>query len=335
MDGCLTTQLLYVAATLGVADALVDGPQTAGAVAAAVGAEPAALQRVLRGLAAEGVLDEQPAGRFALTALGACLRQDTPGSLHGAIVARGDLYVRAAAGLLEAVRAGGAAFERAYGSSLFAYLSAHPAQGEAFQRSMTDRSRQEAVDVVAAYVFGNFGRLVDVGGGTGVLLAQIIAATPGLRGVLFDRPEVIEQAQERLGAAGLADRCEFVGGDFFAAVPRGGDAYLLSRVIHDWDDEAAHRILTTCHSAMADDGVLLLVEAILPERALESPAAIRMDLHMLILLHGRERTGAEYDRLLERAGFRRTRIVPTRSPVGLGVIEAVRATGQARAYGSG
>jgi O-methyltransferase/methyltransferase family protein len=322
MDGYLTTQLLYVAAKLGIADALADGPLDAEALARAVGAQPDALRRVLRGLAAEGVLDECPDGRFGLTALGACLRGDVPGSLRGAISARGDVYYGAAAGLLDAVQHGGAAFERVHGLGFFEYLTQRPELGAAFQDSMADRSRQEAADVVAAYDSGGFEQLVDVGGGHGILLEAILRAAPRSCGVLLDRPPVVERARERLEAAGLAGRCTFVPGDFFAAVPPGGDAYLLSRVIHDWDDDAAIRILANCRAAMPGRGTLLLVEAVLPERAREQPAAIRMDLHMLTLLHGRERTGAEYERLLGAVGFRLRRVVPTRSAAGISIIEA-------------
>ena len=325
MDGYLTTQLLYVAAKLGIAETLADGPRDAEAVARAVGAQPDALRRVLRGLAAEDVLDERPDGRFDLTALGTCLRGDVPGSLRGAIIARGDVYYGAAAGLLDAVQHGGAAFERVHGLGFFEYLTRHPELGAAFQGSMADRSRQEAADVVAAYDFGGFEQLVDVGGGQGVLLEAILRAAPRSRGVLLDQPPVVERARERLEAAGLAGRCRFVAGDFFATVPPGGDAYLLSRVIHDWDDDAATRILANCRAAMGDRGTLLLVEAALPKRAREQPAAIRMDLHMLTLLHGRERTAAEYERLLEAAGFRLARIAATRSPAGVSVIEAAPA----------
>jgi hypothetical protein len=325
MDGYLITQLLYVAAKLDIAEALADGPRDAETIATAVGARPDALRRLLRGLASEGLLDERPDGRFDLTPLGACLRADAPGSMRGAIVARGDVYYAATAGLLDAVRHGGTAFERVHGLSFFDYLGQHPELGAAFQGSMTDRSRQEAADVVAAYEFGRFGRLVDVGGGHGILLEAILTATPRLHGVLLDRPPVAEAAQNRLASAGLAERCTFVPGDFFAAVPPGGDAYLLSRVVHDWGDDEAIRILARCRAAMADHATLLLVEAILPERAKDRPAAIRMDLHMLALLHGQERTVAEYGRLLGAAGLRLARVVPTRSPAGLGVIEAAPA----------
>jgi ubiquinone/menaquinone biosynthesis C-methylase UbiE len=323
MDGYLTTQLLYVAAKLGVADVLGENPQTAASIASTVGAEPNALYRVLRGLAAEGVLDELEDGRFGLTALGSALRIDAQGALRGAIIARGDIYFLAAADLLDAVREGEVAFERAYGSNLFEYLSEYPELGTVFQQSMSDRSRQEAVDVVASYDFDRFRRLVDVGGGTGILLEAILSKTPHLRGVLLDRPAVIEQAKTRLEATGLAERCEFVAQDFFVSVTPG-DALLLSRVIHDWSDEDALRILTNCHRALEDGGTLLLVEAVLPKRARDVPAAIRMDLNMLMLLHGRERTAAEFELLLTEAGFQLSRIVPTNSPVGLSIIEATK-----------
>jgi hypothetical protein len=322
MDGYLTTQLLYVAVKLGIVEALASEPRDAEALARAVGARPDALRRLLRGLAAEGLLDEGPGDSFGLTPLGTCLRGDVPGSLRGAIIARGDVYYGAAVGLLDAVQHGGSAFERVHGLSFFEYLARHPELGAAFQGSMVDRSRQEAADVVAVYDFGSFAHLVDVGGGHGILLEAILRATPSIHGTLLDQPSVVEPARERLVAAGLGERCTFVPGDFFAAAPPGGDAYLLSRVIHDWDDDAAVRILANCRAAMGDRGTLLLVEAILPERARDQPAAIRMDLHMLTLLHGHERTAAEYERLLGSAGFRLARIVPTQSPAGVSLIEA-------------
>jgi hypothetical protein len=188
---------------------------------------------------------------------------------------------------------------------------------------MADRARREAADVVAAYDFAALRRIVDVGGGSGVLLEAILRATPGLRGVLVDRPEAVERARARL--ADLGDRCECVVGDFFDAVPAGADAYLLSRVIHDWHDADAQRILATCREAMPEDARLLLVEAILPERAHDGPEAIRMDLHMLVLFGARERTAAEYGNLLTGAGLDVRRVLPTRSAASLGVIEAAPA----------
>jgi hypothetical protein len=323
MDGFVTTQLLYVAAKLGVADVLADGPQTARTIADEVGADPGQLGRMLRGLVLDEVLAEEEDGRFSLTPLGACLRDDVPGSVRGLAIARGDLYYRAAAGLPQTAVDGKAAFEHAYGEAFFDYLAGNPDDEATFQTSMAGRAEREAGDVVAAYDFGAFETLVDVGGGPGIVLAAILAAAPGVSAVLVDREAALPPARERLAARGFAGRFDCVEGDFFVAVPAGADAYVLSRVIHDWDDPDALRILATCKRAMTARSRLVLVEAILPERARDRPEAIRMDLLMLTLFGGaRERSEAGYRSLLAQAGFRLEGIVPTRSPTGLSVIEA-------------
>lgn len=322
VDGYLVTQLLYVVARLGIADLLASGAKSAGDLAHAVGVDPDALARVLRGLAAEDVLTEDDEGRFGLTEVGSLLR-DGPGSQRGPAVVRGELYFRAAAGLLDCVRHGGTAFDHAYGDRFFTYLDDNPDAATAFQDSMAWRAEREADHVVAAYDFSAVRRVVDVGGGRGVLLAAVLRAVPHLAAVLFDRPGVIDQARPRLSAAGLAGRCEFVAGDFFESVPAGADAYLLSRVIHDWDDDHAIRVLAACRRAVTGGGRLLLVDAVLPRRAREQPAAIRMDLHMLMLLGARERTGAEFETLLLRAGWQLRQITATNTEDGLSVIEAL------------
>ena len=192
IDGYLTTQLLYVAAKLGVADVLADGPRTGREVADAVGADPDALTRMLRGLVLEDVLAEDGNGRFALTSVGECLRHGVPGSQRGAILVRGELYWSAAAGMVRTAIEGGTAFEHVHGERFFDHLAAHPEREAAFQASMADRARREAADVVAVYAFAGMRELVDVSGGSGVLLEAILRATPALRGVLVDRPEVAE-----------------------------------------------------------------------------------------------------------------------------------------------
>jgi hypothetical protein len=322
IDSYLTTQLLFVAARLGVGDVLADGPRTGREIAEAVGADPDALTRILRGLVLEDVLAEEDDGRFVLTAVGEGLRDGVPGSLRGAALARGEVYWSAAAGLLRAATEGGTAFEHVHGERFFEHLAADPDREAAFQASMADRAQREAADVVAAYDFAGLRDLVDVGGGSGVLLEAILRAAPWLRGVLVDRPEAVEKARRRLTGAGLDARCECLVGDFFDSVPPGAGAYLLSRVIHDWDDADAHRILTTCREAMPVGARLLLVEAIVPERAHDGPEAVRMDIHMLILFGARERTEAQFRRLLADTGFELGRVVPTRSPAGLSVLEA-------------
>ena len=316
MDGYLVTQLLAVAARLGVADVLADGPRTSAEIADAVGADPRALHRVLRNLAIEDVLEELDDGRFALSPMGERLRGDVPGSLRGAVLARGELYYRSAEQFLPAVRDGGVPYELAHGEPFFEHLSRHPEREAAFQGSMAGRSGQEAADVVAAYDFTGIGRLVDVGGGSGILLAAILDATPGLRGVLFDRPGVVADVAPM-------ERCELVPGDFFESVPEGADCYVLSRVIHDWDDAEAVRILARVRAAMQPGSRMLLVEALLPERAVDQPLAVRMDVNMLMLFSdARERTEAEYRRLLADADLRLERVHPTRSPAGLSVLES-------------
>ena len=318
VDGFVTTQLLYVAASLDVGGRLAGGARSGPDLAASLGVDRAALTRVLRGLVAEGVLDEDDQGRFGLTPLGGCLS-----SLRGATIARGALYYEAAAGLLESVRDGGTAFDHVHGASFFEHLQRHPDQYSVFQGSMAGRAEQEARDVVAAYDFTGLRRLVDVGGGPAALLAEILRSAPELAGVLMDREAAVPHARHHLDRNGVGDRAECVAGDFFVSVPAGGDAYLLSRVLHDWEDRDAGRILATCRSAMEPGVRLLVVEAILPERAGDAPAVIRMDLHMLILLGARERTEAEFRNLLGAAGFTVQRVVRTGSSVGLGIIEAV------------
>jgi hypothetical protein len=298
-DGYLVTQLLHVVVELGVADALAAGPATAAELAARVGADAGALERVLRGLATEGVLDERDGRRFALTPVGELLRTDHPRSCSGPVSVRGGLYYGALAGLPDAVRHGGTAFERVHGRPFFDHLAAHPEDSALFQASMAARAVREAAAVVEAYDFSRFGSLVDVGGGTGLLLRRVAAAHPGLRVTLFDRPEVVR----RSGLPGI-------GGDFFEAVPGGADAYVLSRVLHDWDDDDALAVLRSCRRAMGPTAVLLVVEALLPERAADDPAAVRMDLHMMALLRGRERTRAEYAALLDAAGLRLDGVTP-------------------------
>jgi hypothetical protein len=310
-DGYVVTQLLWVAAELRIADELAAGPRTAAELAATVGADAGVLRRVLRGLAAEEVLEDLPDGRFALTATGRLLRDGVEGSQRGAVLARGGLYYGALAGLLDAVRGGGVPFERVHGRTFFQHLDEHPAQSARFQGSMAVRAAREATAVVEAYDFRRFRTLVDVGGGSGVLLREILRAAPGLSVTLFDRPEVVRNAQ-----------LPHLAGDFFHEVPAGADAYVLSRVIHDWSDADAGVILRTVRRAIPERGRLLLVEAVLPERAADDPAAVRMDMHVLTLLGGQERTADEFAALLDTAGFRLDRILPTGPGSGVHVLVA-------------
>jgi precorrin-6B methylase 2 len=322
-DGYLTTQLLYLAARLGLADALADGPRSGADVAAAVGADPDVVTRALRGLCLDDVFVEDGDGRFALGPLGPYLRDGVPGSQRGAVLARGGLYFAAAATLLDAATAGANPFERAYGRPFFAHLDAVPEHAALFQASMAGRATHEAQAVVAAYDLTGSTHLVDVGAGTGTMARAALEAVPALTATLVDRPAMLDRARREMTAAGLDGRCAFVAADFFAGVPGGGDAYLLSRVLHDWSDHDATRLLRVCRAAMPAGARLLVVDAVLPARARDLPAAIRMDLTMLLLLGSRERTEEEFRALLAGAGFGMRRCVPTGSPTGVAVIEAV------------
>ncbi len=317
IDGFVFTQLCYVATELGVFDQLASGPRTGGELATALGVHADNLRRVLRGLAAEGVLTELDNGAFSLSALGELM-----GGMQGAVRARGELYYTAATGLLDAVRHGGSAFEHHHGQPFFEYLSGNPEQEAAFHASMATRARAEAAAVIDAYDFTTARHVADVGGGNGILLAAILQTVPHLTGVLMDRSAVIPDARAHFDSAGLSSRVGCVVGDFFVDVPSDADTYLLSRVLHDWDDPDATRILRTCRNRMQPGSRLLIVEAVLPERAVDNPAVTLMDLHMLLLLGARERTLREYSDLLRQVDLDVSRHVPTASPAGLAVIEA-------------
>ena len=298
-------------ATLGVADALAAGPRPVDEIASAVGAHAPTLHRLLRACADLELLDELDDRVFALTDLGRSLRSDVPGSMRGFATWVGLPADRCTwSELVTSIRTGRSAFEGVHGAPVWDYMRDHGDVAEVFDRAMTEASSGLIAPVVAAFDFSGFGTVVDVAGGHGALLAAILAENPGVRGVLFDQPEVITGAGAPLRAAGVQDRCELVGGSFFDAVPAGGDAYLLSNVIHDWDDERSVQILARCRDVLPEHGRVLLVEAVMPEKAEPALTVKLMDLNMLVLCDGRQRTASEYAVLFERAGLELARVVP-------------------------
>jgi hypothetical protein len=321
ITGFWTSQAILAAAKLGIADLLKDGPKPCEELAQATGVRSHALYRLLRALASVGVFREEEDGRFSLTPLAGYLQTGVPGSLR-AFALWQEYQYRPWGEVLHSLQTEETAFKVVFGKEAFPYLTEHPAAAAVFDEAMTNITMQVAAAVVAAYDFSRFGTIVDVGGGYGTFLTAILQANPGLKGVLFDLPHVAEGARQRIAAAGLAERCELGAGDFFASVPSGGDAYVLKWIIHDWDEERAVTILRNCHRAMAEPGKLLLVEAVLPRG--NAPFFHKfMDLTMLVMTGGRERTEAEYGSLLKAAGFRLARVVPTASE--MSVIEGVRA----------
>jgi hypothetical protein len=323
--GGWVSQALSVAADLRVADELASGPRPVDQLATAVGADTPSLHRLLRALATVDVVQERNGGRFALTALGELLRSDVPGSLRSwAIFVGRPFHHHAWNRFADSVQTGEPAFDRAHGKTPWEYFRDHPEDGELMNAAMTAISSQLVTPVVESYDFSRFGTVVDVGGGHGALLAAILKANPSTRGVLLDLPYVIAGAKPKVADAGLGDRCECVAGDFLESVPPGGDACLLSNIIHNWDDDHSVRVLTNCRTAMDPDGRVLLGEWVLGDHpGTDQPLfPTWLDLEMLAMTPGgRQRTAAEFDQLFRRAGLRRSQIVPTGDE--LAIVEAV------------
>ncbi len=314
--GYRVSQALAVAARLGIADLLSDGPRSIDELAAATGTHALSLYRLLRVLASEGVFSEQGDGRFALTPLAEPLKADTPDSLHARAMfdaAQGNWH--AWGKLMQSTRTGEPAIQHAYGKDLFGYLKDHPDEGKIFNEVMAAQTVTEARAVLEAYDFVGIDTLVDIGGGVGTLLAAILDAHPSMRGVLYDQSHVVVDARERLTGAGVVDRCRAVGGDFFESVPAGGNAYILKHILHDWDDDDCQRILGNCRRAIAKDGRLLVIEVLIPPGN-DPDYGKFLDLQMLVVTKGgRERTQAEYRSLFESTGFTLARMIETQSDI--------------------
>jgi SAM-dependent methyltransferase len=318
MMGFYLSRALYVAARLGLADLIAAGTSDAEALARATETHAPSLRRLMRWLASNGIFTEDETGSFALTPLGECLRSGVPGSMRASTILFTGITQDAWSELLHSVKTGEPAFPRVHGADSFSYFTQHPDDAANFDAAMADFTAFTAVAVSAAYDLSDLGTIVDIGGGNGALLTGLLRANPTLRGLLFDLPHVVERAAARLAAEGLADRCAVAGGDFFAHVPPGGDAYVLKHVIHDWDDTRARSILANCRRVMEPRAKLLIVEGVYPARiddSLASRSATSNDVNMLVCTGGRQRSEAEFRSLYEEAGFRLSRIVPTATQV--------------------
>ncbi|WP_237289550.1 methyltransferase [Streptomyces gilvosporeus] len=311
MYGHIHASALRAIARHRIADHLAQGPRTAHALAAATGLDAAALHRVLRLLATRGLFAEHGDGTFALTEAGHDLRSDTEGSqLPRILLFTDEMFRRAADGIEGTLRTGEPGFDAAYGMPFFDHLAATPDKSHVFDQAMTALTSGADEAVADACPFPESGTVVDIGGGRGGLLRQILTTHPGLNGILFDQPGTL--ADHLLDGDDLAGRWHTQGGDFFTTAPTGGDLYLLKNVLHDWSDDDCLRILTTVRHAMRPATRLLLVDAVLPGDGTPHPAAA-LDIVMLMTLKGRERTAAEFEDLLTRSGFRLLRVLPTRA----------------------
>jgi hypothetical protein len=315
--GFRASQLIYVAAKLGLVDELANGPCDAAALAATIGAAPQPLYRLLRALASIGVLEEGAERTFSLAPLGHPLRRDVPGSLKSMALLYGDaVFWNAYGQMLHSIRTGQPAFERAHGESMYAHLASHPATASLFHEAMSGFSEHEIAAILDAYDFSSFATVVDVGGGQGALVAALLKTYSHLRGVVLDREDVAAGARHLLAQAGLAERADFVAGDFFQAGPRNGSAYLLKSVIHNWDDASAQKILHNCRQAMSEDARVIMMERVIP--AADTPSEAKLfDINMLVTVGGQERTEEEHRNMLRVSGFELARIIPTASQLSL------------------
>jgi hypothetical protein len=310
--GFSVSAAISAVAELGIADRLSEGPRTSSDLARLTGADEAFLRRALRYLASEGVFEEREDDSFALTERSEWLRSNADGSLRPRAIFAGSALPWAAWGkFLQSVRTGRSGVEVAFGETLFGYLKGHPDAAAGFNKFMADQTAASVAALLGTYDFAGVRELVDVGGGQGALVAGVLKANSGLRGILFDTAEVIATALPMLEQAGVSDRCKVIGGNFFDAVPAGSDLYALKYILHDWSDDRCIRILTNCREAMVPDGRILVVEHVVP--AERGPHFSKfMDANMLVLTSGgRERTELEFIRLVNAAGLQLRRLTPT------------------------
>jgi hypothetical protein len=320
--GYIISAALQTAVKLGVADHLANGSQSVAELAAATRTNEDALYRVLRVLAMAGVFEETAGRRFALTPASELLRSDRPGLRDMALWISSPFHFRVYSNALESVRTGQPASEKMLGVPVFEYLARDAELSEIFNNAMTSFSGLIMPAVLEAYDFSGIDVLVDVAGGHGGILTAVLQKYPAMRGILMDIDHVIAGAHPKIAAQNVQDRCTAVAGDFFKSVPPGGDAYIMKHIIHDWDDQRASVILRNIRTALAGrrHGKVILLEAVIQAGSAPDLGKL-LDLEMLMMPGGRERTADEFRALFAKSGFEMTRIVPTKSP--LNVIEAV------------
>ena len=325
MNAYRLSQMISVAAKLGIADLLADGPKSSDELAQATGTHAQSLYRILRALASFSIFAEDETGRFGLTPRAAMLQTGVPGSLRAyAIVIGQEWDWRMWGGILHSVKTGEPAFDHLFGMEFQDYYNQNPEVAKYFDGAMVSVLAMTDAAIMTNYDLSSMGKVVEVGtgGGDGSLIASILKKNPtSMQGIFFDLPERLEKAKSLNKASGLEERCELVAGDLFESFPSGGDAYIVKNLIHDYDDERAIKILKNCREAMAENGKLLVVEMVIPPGNEPSLAKI-LDVEALIMTAGAiERTEAQYRELFEKAGFKLTNVISTRSP--MSILEAV------------
>lgn len=318
--GYMVSQSISVAAELGVADELLEGPLSIEEISRRVGANEDATYRLLRALASEGIFSETSPKVFALTPSAELLVRDQPGSLRNVAMMYGQEVFQAWGGLSSSIRTGETAFSQVFGTELFDYLPTKPDSHTVFNNAMEELSLIHAKVVTQAYDFSQFESILDIGGGNGTLMLKILKSSASVKGAIMDLSSVIEKSKTNIAKSSEAERCDVLAGDFFDSVPKGFDAYLLKYIIHDWSDDDSIKILSNIRKAMSGQGKILLMELVIPEG--NNPFFGKfIDLHMLVTLGAKERTQLEYQSILNQSGFELVRVIPTSGPIS--IIEAV------------
>ena len=311
---------IYVAVELGIADMVADGPKSIDELAHMSKAHGPSLYRVMRALASVGIFSETGDRSFALTPMAECLKEGALRSI--ALMFNADWHERAWENLLDSVRTGEVAFVKAHGMPIFDWFREHPCAADIYHEANAIKAMTSHRAIIDAYDFSGVNTLTDIGGGHGALMAEILGANPAMRGVVAELPSVVNKAEEFIRTRGLKARCEVVKCDFFKEIPPGADAYLMSHILHDWDDDTCQRILGNCRRAMKPGSPLLVVEAVIPPGN-EFSVAKLLDLEVFVMGGGRERTEAEFRDLFQSSGFALSRVVPTQESIS--VIEGIRA----------
>lgn len=314
ISGFWISRAVYVIAKLGIPDLLKSGPKTAAELSSATGTHAPSLFRILRALVSVGVLSSTEDGGFAQTPVSETLVTDAPSSLRWFAVSElGQEHYPAWGNLMHSVKTGEIAFDNFFGADIWKYFQQNPEDAAVFNNSMTNVTAHTNEAITSLYDFSQFRTIVDVGGGHGGLITSILEKNLQVKGILFDAAEVIEGARPKIEAAGLSDRLETVAGDFFKSVPEGGDAYVMKWIIHDWDDEKSNTILRNIRSRMQPNSKLILVDCVVPETD-EPHFSKFIDLNMLVMTGGKERTKKEFAQILEAAGFKLIRVISTDMP---------------------
>ena len=316
-----TSRAVYIAAKLGIADLLKSGPKTVEELAQATETDASSLYRIMRALTSVGVFKNGTDRVFALTPMSEVLVTDAPGSVRWFLISElGQEHYPAWGNLMHSVKTGEIAFDGFFGMDIWKYFAQNPEDAGVFNDSMSGMTAAANEAILSLYDFSKFKTVVDIGGGHGGLITTILKANPEAKGILFDSPQVVGGAKPKLEQAGVADRCEVVPGDFFAAVPAGGDAYVMKWIIHDWEDEKAITILKNVRAQIQPEGRLIIVDCIVPEGD-EPHFAKTFDLNMMVMTGGKERTAAEFEKLVSAAGFKLLQVIPTELPTGIVVAE--------------